>query len=368
MAALVVSAAGTTASLAFGKQSPVNLTDQAIEVVATPIPHFETAHPERTTFGPLQWRGGLVLTSPSKFFGGWSGLVVDAASATGSERLLAVSDTGVWLTAGLAYEGTRLTGLTNARIGALRDFAGRPFARWRDRDAEGAAPSSGTLEHGEILVSFEQNDRIWRYPVTTEGVGRPTAALRSPEAARHLRFNKSLEAVCLIQTGPARGSVVTFAERGLKKDGSHSGWMRRSANDAAALPAPWRPLSVRPIDGYDLTDCAGLPDGGLLLLERRFRLSYGDPLTGGKMRIRRLSAAELADAQVITGETLVEAARPHAIDNMEGIAVHADARGQTVVTLISDDNFNSLLQKTILLQFTLDAPQAVQGSEQREAR
>jgi hypothetical protein len=38
---------------------------------------------------------------------------------------------------------------------------------------------------------------------------------------------------------------------------------------------------------------------------------------------------------------------------MEGIAVHRGARGETVVSLISDDNFNSFLQRTVFLQFTL---------------
>ena len=38
---------------------------------------------------------------------------------------------------------------------------------------------------------------------------------------------------------------------------------------------------------------------------------------------------------------------------MEGLAAHTDAKGATVLTLISDDNFNSYLQRTILLQFAL---------------
>jgi hypothetical protein len=40
---------------------------------------------------------------------------------------------------------------------------------------------------------------------------------------------------------------------------------------------------------------------------------------------------------------------------MEGLAVHYGPKGETVVTLISDDNFNQFLQRTILLQFTLIA-------------
>ena len=38
---------------------------------------------------------------------------------------------------------------------------------------------------------------------------------------------------------------------------------------------------------------------------------------------------------------------------MEGIAVHRGRGGETIITLMSDDNFNSLLQRNLLLQFTL---------------
>jgi len=37
---------------------------------------------------------------------------------------------------------------------------------------------------------------------------------------------------------------------------------------------------------------------------------------------------------------------------MEGIDAHLTADGETVLTLVSDDNF-SMLQRTLLLQFTL---------------
>jgi hypothetical protein len=41
------------------------------------------------------------------------------------------------------------------------------------------------------------------------------------------------------------------------------------------------------------------------------------------------------------------------IDNMEGLAIHRGAHGETVVSLISDNNFRTILQRTVLLQFTL---------------
>jgi hypothetical protein len=37
---------------------------------------------------------------------------------------------------------------------------------------------------------------------------------------------------------------------------------------------------------------------------------------------------------------------------MEGIAAHRSASGETILTLISDDNF-SALQRTLLMQFAL---------------
>ena len=38
---------------------------------------------------------------------------------------------------------------------------------------------------------------------------------------------------------------------------------------------------------------------------------------------------------------------------MEGLAVHRGPAGETILTLISDDNFNRLAQRTVFLQFTL---------------
>jgi hypothetical protein len=37
---------------------------------------------------------------------------------------------------------------------------------------------------------------------------------------------------------------------------------------------------------------------------------------------------------------------------MEGIAVHRNAQGETIITLVSDDNF-SAIQRNLLLQFAL---------------
>jgi len=55
---------------------------------------------------------------------------------------------------------------------------------------------------------------------------------------------------------------------------------------------------------------------------------------------------------VIDGPSIFEADLGNEIDNMEGIDAHVTPEGDTVLTLVSDDNF-SLIQRNLLLQFTL---------------
>ncbi|HSD92174.1 MAG TPA: hypothetical protein VLB11_04020, partial [Methyloceanibacter sp.] len=51
-------------------------------------------------------------------------------------------------------------------------------------------------------------------------------------------------------------------------------------------------------------------------------------------------------------EVLLEADDSLNIDNMEAIAAHRTSSGETVLTVMSDDNFNPL-QRTLILQFAL---------------
>ena len=55
---------------------------------------------------------------------------------------------------------------------------------------------------------------------------------------------------------------------------------------------------------------------------------------------------------MVDGTPLIVADLAYQIDNMEGIAVQRNAAGETIVTLVSDDNF-SVLQRNLLLQFAL---------------
>jgi len=49
---------------------------------------------------------------------------------------------------------------------------------------------------------------------------------------------------------------------------------------------------------------------------------------------------------------MIEADLAYQIDNMEGMSIHRTARGETIITIVSDDNF-SVLQRNLLLQFAV---------------
>jgi hypothetical protein len=238
------------------------------------------------------------------------------------------------------YAGKAPTGLVRATIGPLLALRGRPLREKVDQDAESLALLEGTFDRGTLLIGFERKHRIARCPIRNGEVQAPTEHLRLPPEAGRMPANQGLEAVTVIQAGPLKGSVVAFAERYTRGSGYHTGWVWVNGQ-------PQR-IQLRDIDGFNITDAAGLPDGGLLVLERFFRWS-----TGVKMRIRRLAAAEIKPGARLDGHVVLECDQTYEIDNMEGVAVHRGARGETVVSLISDNNFNRFLQRTVFLQFTL---------------
>jgi hypothetical protein len=321
------------------KDPPAPSRIESLEVSARPLAAFERGRPEARRFGRLEFRGGLVLSSPSEHFGGWSGLVM----APDGRRLLAVSDVGSWMTAEVVYDGKRPAALTGARLGPLLDRSGSPLRSKRDQDAESLTLLDGTLQSGTVLIGFERLHRIGRFPVREGEVGAPLGYLKLPADSRAMRNNQGIEALAVLQGGPRKGCIVAFAERLTRGSGYHSGWIWPPGGSGEA-----RRFQLEDIDGFNITDAASLPDGSLIVLERYFRWTEGV-----RMRLRLVPASEVAPGARTSGRTLFQGDSSYEIDNMEGLAVHKGGAGETVLSLVSDDNFNPLLQRTLLLQFTL---------------
>jgi hypothetical protein len=332
---LAAAGAGLTVTLPASRAEVVLAETQSIDIEARPITSFARSETKRR-FGELEFRGGLLLTSPSPHFGGLSGIVTDPAG----RKFLMLSDRGAWLSAELSYEGESPVRFSSARIGPMETLGGRSLKNKREQDAESLALLDGTLDRGTVVVGFERLHRIGRYPVRNGELARPSGYVKLPPEAKGMPKNQGLEALTVLSAGPLRGSMVAFAERFTRGSGYHTGWIWVRGEPRA--------FHLQDVDGFNVTDVAGLPDGGLLVLERYFRWT-----SGVKMRMRRLTPDEVKPGARVKGRTLIEVGADHEIDNMEGLCVHKGARGDTVVSLISDDNFNRFLQRTVFLQFTL---------------
>jgi hypothetical protein len=306
-----------------------------VTIAVSPI-DFDRDNPARKEFGKLIFRAGFNLYAKSAHFGGFSGLVVDASGRS----LLAVTDAGTWLRTTLDYDGRKLKGLDDAVLGPILGADGKPIRDDTLRDSEGMTLADGDTDKGTVYLSFERKHRIARYPLDTRRFGPPSGTVPLPSGlTKALGANRGIEAITVIKAAKLKGTLVAFAEGSTSGAGNLQAWLIGGSAPGS--------LTLKRIGGFDVTDAAALPDGGIVVLERRFRFSEGV-----KMRIRRIAASELKKGAVIAGEVLLEANDSFNIDNMEGIAAHRGASGETVLTLMSDDNF-SPLQRTLIMQFAL---------------
>ncbi|MBC9883771.1 twin-arginine translocation signal domain-containing protein [Bradyrhizobium sp. INPA01-394B] len=305
----------------------------AVEVNARPIPFFQPRDRARVRFGSLQYRSGLVLTSPHRGFGGLSGFrFLDDVG----ERFLALSDQGSWFTGRIRYDGGRMVGLDGVEAAPMLNAEGRPITEkrlWYDTE-------SLARDGSVVYVGLERVNQIMRFDFARGGTSARGEVIASPAAIRKLPVNKGLEALAFVPKGqPLAGTLIALSERGLDASGNLVAFL-------IGGPSPGQ-FAVRRTDKFDISDAVLLPSGELLILERKFSW-----FTGINIRIRSLPLKSIAPGALVDGPVLFEADLGDEVDNMEGIDAHVSAEGETVLTMVSDDNF-SMLQRTLLLQFTL---------------
>jgi len=301
--------------------SPVVLSSKAVQL--------DPDDPTRQRIGRLSWRGGIEITSRDSRFGGLSGLLVSADGA----KLLAVSDRGRWLAANLRYDAEgRLTGIADARMARLRDLDGDALSKNRHRDAESLAE----LGDGSILVSFERKHRIWRYTSKEEPLlGRPTAWPK-PKGLGDAPKNSGLEAIVAL----ADGRLLALTED--HEDGPGKvGYLWHDGE--------WSRLTYQHRSDFKPTGASLLPGSDdLLVLERAYQT-----LSGPRVRLVRLAADDIRPGAELRGEELARWGLPLTVDNFEALATRRGPDGETLIYLLSDDNF-SFLQRTLLLMFALE--------------
>jgi hypothetical protein len=302
-----------------------------IDISATPIASFDPRDPSRTRFGALEFRGGLVLSSKADSFGGFSSLHMESDGA----RFIAVSDRGAWLRGRIAYRDDRPVGIADAEMAPLLGADGRTLRSRGWFDAESLAERDGAL-----YVGLERVEQIVRFNYKADGLMARGEPIPVPPDFKTFKSNNSLECLAAPPKGaPFSDALIVVTEESLDEAGN----LR-----AFVLGGETTRFSVKRRDDFDVSDCAVLASNDLLLLERRFALLRG----GLAMRIRRVPLAGIKPGATIDGSILIEADLGYEVDNMEGIGLHRNARGETIITLISDDNFLPF-QRTLLLQFAI---------------
>ena len=306
-------------------------TPVSIEVNARPLPSFDTRDRARARFGSLEYRSGLILTSPFRGFGGLSGLRLDPKG----ERFIAISDKGSWFTGRIVYRGREMTGIDDVEASPMLGPDGRPITARGWFDSESIA-----LDGSFVYVALERVNQLLRYDFSKGFTRALGEIVPLPPAARKLPFNKGLEALVMVPKGqPMAGTLIAISERGLDAQGNILGFLIGGKNPGQ--------FSLHRSENFDVSDATLLPSGELLVLERKFSW-----VGGIGIRIRSIPLKSVVPGAVIDGPVIFTADLGNEVDNMEGIDSHVTPEGDTVITMVSDDNF-SMIQRNLLLQFTL---------------
>ncbi len=318
---LLVAACAGVSPPAVAQEQPVAIDSSALT--------FKIDEPKATRIGRLVWRGGIEMRGSLRIFGGLSDLHVTADNRT----LTSISDEGSWLVATPRFDASgTLVGLGDARMGQLRGLDGKPIESKPEADAEAFA----RLPDGSWLVAFERRHRLWRYPSLTATplpVEGPTDIGRQPG-------NGGIEALAAL----ADGTVIAISEEYSRQPETVMGWIGKPDGGGRYT---WSSFSYATIPDYRPTALAVLPDGSFATLERAF-----DMLRGVRVRVMRFDAAQIKPDATVRPEELARLASPYAVDNLEGLAATRGTNGETLLWLISDDNFNPL-QRNILMLFEL---------------
>lgn len=314
---------------------PANTVGQLhrdIDIQSRIISYFNVADPQKKQFGKLQFLGGIELFSDNNNFGGYSGFRFHS----GRTGFISVSDFGFWLAGTILRKNGLPIGIKDTTLAPIRDTRGHIVLGKEGSDAEALE-----IVGDQLYVAFEREHRVERYELDIPNFNsKKSVALNVNFQNLNLRGNKGLETIVSPPSGsPLHGQLLMFSERTLnaKRD------IRAFIFNNDKLDE----FSVARTNQFDITDGKFLPNGDLILLERRFSVA-----TGAAVRLRRFKSGTIKPGARLTGEVLMVADSSNQIDNMEGLDITQDKNGNTILTLISDDN-HSILQRTLLLEFRL---------------
>jgi hypothetical protein len=321
-------------TISFFFVAPVLAEDNGVVpaiVTSRTISNFRIGSSE-TSFGSLEFVGGLEMTSTNPEF---SGLSAFRYLDSGKE-FVGITDTGLWYAGKmLRDERGRPASISDFRLAPIQSEEGMPVEGKWNSDAEGMSVSGPT-----VTMSFERFHRIAEFALDLENFASKPKDIPLPIPKNELRNNRGVETIAYAPaSSPLQGARVAVTEKSINKAGDMF---------AAVLEGPREGIFyVKRLDDFDISDGDFLPDGDLLLLERRFSIA-----SGVTMRIRRIAAADIRPGATVDGPFILQADMRYQIDNMEGLDVWQAEDGSTRLSMVSDDN-HSIVQRNLYLEFRL---------------
>jgi hypothetical protein len=287
--------------------------------------------PERQDLGLLSYRGGLHLSHPDPAFGGWSALDISDDGA----NMVAVSDSAYWMTAGLSWtEGGWLDAVSDIEIAPLLGTEGQELTG-SEEDSESIAK----LADGRYAVAFERHHRMNVYDLGTNFEHMQSAqgqSLPMPPGMEDLPSNGGLEGLVALDDG----AILAAVEFPPSEDEARLLWHFDGTD--------WVPVRVQATPDFAMTSL-DVHGGYIYALER-----FWEAEIGTRIRIIRFATSALTSGDIIEPELLAALEASNPVDNFEGISI-LDRDGETLVLIISDDNYNQYGdQRTLLLAFAVD--------------
>ncbi|RYD92963.1 MAG: esterase-like activity of phytase family protein, partial [Sphingomonadales bacterium] len=223
-----------------GKVARITVTSVAID----------SSDPARLQVGALTYLGGVRLRSPDLAFGSFSSMQVVG------DRFLLISDAGNVV----RFRMDSAFRVSDAHFGDLLPGPATGHYK-RERDVESLTSDPAT---GQIWLGYEYYNQIWRYDAA---LARAESHAAPPEMADWSR-NGGPESMVRLRTGHfivlsetarPKGRFAKTGRVGMLFQGDPTDPRNRGAG-FVYLPPP----------GFDPVDMTELPDGRLLVLNRRF--------------------------------------------------------------------------------------------------
>tara|TARA_B100000963_G_scaffold259297_1_gene227526 strand:+ start:471 stop:1364 length:894 start_codon:yes stop_codon:yes gene_type:complete len=263
----------------------------------------------------LEQVGYLNIDRNEENYGGFSGLVIQDE---GSEALILTDKSFFFVLKLQRNDADNLMGYSLIRKGRLLSSKGEHL-NGRNTDSESIVIG----KNNNYYISFESNHRIMMHTkVEGKGVFIPKHPM-----FRKLSVNKGIEALAIDN----EDRLIAIPEK--PPLGISENPIFRLQNNK------WEIIKYLKIeDDFLVTDAEFLPDGLLLILERKFSWTQGF-----KTRFRLISLNKFDNRKPIT----VFTSTANQFDNLEGMALWKDKKGAIRILTVSDDNFHPLQQSEI---------------------